>query len=128
MIKKHDLSILEKSNIQPAFYIHTFGCQMNTADSQQIVELLVGLGLRQVDDYQQAQLIILNSCSVRQAAEDKVYGWGAKIRDQRQALALGKLTTHNSIPRTQNLGVGHVIRHGKRWGTRNSGVRGQRQR
>ena len=56
------------------FYLETFGCQMNVVDSEWISTLLKGEGYVPVDDAEQADLIILNTCSVRDKAERKVYG------------------------------------------------------
>jgi tRNA-2-methylthio-N6-dimethylallyladenosine synthase len=56
------------------YYLWTIGCQMNFADSRQAAEELDRLGYHQVDRPQQADLILLNTCVVRQSAEDKVTG------------------------------------------------------
>lgn len=52
----------------------THGCQMNEHDSEKIVWLLEKMGYKMTDDEKNADLIILNTCSVRHSAEDKVYG------------------------------------------------------
>ncbi len=62
------------------FYIETYGCQANRADSAKIANSLEFLGLLQVPDWKQADLLVLNSCAVRQKSEDKVYGWGLKLK------------------------------------------------
>ena len=56
------------------FYIWTIGCQMNKADSERLGSALEQLGLRPVDSAKTADVIVLNSCVVRQGAEDKVVG------------------------------------------------------
>ncbi len=61
-----------------SFYIWTIGCQMNVADSQRLASALEQLGLRSVNQPDLADVIVLNSCVVRQSAEDKVVsGLGA---------------------------------------------------
>lgn len=62
------------------FHIQTWGCQMNHSDSEKIKHVLEGLGYEETDRMESADLIILNSCSVRQRAEDKVLGLGRIIR------------------------------------------------
>ncbi len=57
-----------------SYYMWTIGCQMNVADSQRVGALLESNGLQAADTIQQADVIILNSCVVRQGAEDKVAG------------------------------------------------------
>ncbi|NLG42552.1 MAG: MiaB/RimO family radical SAM methylthiotransferase [Phycisphaerae bacterium] len=54
------------------FYLETFGCQMNVLDSQLVDGQLRRLGLERVTDCRQADIILFNTCSVRQHAEDKV--------------------------------------------------------
>jgi tRNA-2-methylthio-N6-dimethylallyladenosine synthase len=74
------------------FYLETFGCQMNVVDSERIVDLLQGVGYRQVDCAEQADLILLNTCSVRDKAERKVYGHLGRfkpLKDANPALILG---------------------------------------
>lgn len=54
-------------------YLETFGCQMNVSDSEKIAALLKGVGYQPTRDPSQADLVILNTCSVRAKAEEKVY-------------------------------------------------------
>jgi tRNA-2-methylthio-N6-dimethylallyladenosine synthase len=56
-----------------SLYIETFGCQMNVSDSEKMVALLQGIGYEVTQDYTKADLILLNTCSVRAKAEEKVY-------------------------------------------------------
>ncbi|MYC28913.1 MAG: tRNA (N6-isopentenyl adenosine(37)-C2)-methylthiotransferase MiaB [Chloroflexi bacterium] len=56
------------------FYIWTIGCQMNKADSERLGSALEQLGLQPVDTAKAADVIVLNSCVVRQGAENKVVG------------------------------------------------------
>jgi tRNA-2-methylthio-N6-dimethylallyladenosine synthase len=57
-----------------SFYIWNIGCQMNKADSQRLASALEQLGLRCVEQPHDADVVVLNSCVVRQSAEDKVVG------------------------------------------------------
>ncbi len=54
-------------------YIRTFGCQMNEYDSERIAGLLSLAGYRQVDDPNVAEVIIINTCSIREKPEEKTY-------------------------------------------------------
>lgn len=56
------------------YYLWTIGCQMNFADSRQVAEELELLGFRPAGGAEEADLVLLNSCVVRQSAEDKVAG------------------------------------------------------
>ncbi|MBI5503210.1 MAG: tRNA (N6-isopentenyl adenosine(37)-C2)-methylthiotransferase MiaB [Deltaproteobacteria bacterium] len=56
----------------PSLYLETYGCQMNVADSELIAGVLRGRGYRSTGDPQQADVILLNTCAIREHAEDKV--------------------------------------------------------
>ena len=70
------------------FFIQTFGCQMNVYDGQRIAAMLEKYGLTQTDDVADADLIILNTCSVRAKATDKVYSALGRIRRAKKESAL----------------------------------------
>jgi tRNA-2-methylthio-N6-dimethylallyladenosine synthase len=55
------------------FYIETFGCQMNAHDSEKVVGTLLARGYSQVDAPESAELILYNTCSIRDKAEQKVF-------------------------------------------------------
>ena len=57
------------------FHLWTIGCQMNTADSERLGSALEQMGLQPVDRANDADVLVLNSCVVRQSAEDKVVGY-----------------------------------------------------
>lgn len=56
------------------YLIQTYGCQMNEHDTETIKGLLEQMGYRSTDDRKQADIILLNTCAVRENAEDKVFG------------------------------------------------------
>lgn len=57
----------------PSVYLETFGCQMNVLDSQLVVSQLRGLGYRFTDAWESADVVLYNTCSVREQAENKVW-------------------------------------------------------
>ncbi len=87
-----------------SFYIWTIGCQMNTADSDRLASALEQMGLRPAGAASDADVVVLNSCVVRQSAEDKVVGnLGAMSRlkksDPERVIALmGCMVGPNSGP------------------------------
>lgn len=55
-------------------YVHSFGCQLNVADGERIRGMLQQIGYHLTDSYENADLILFNTCAVRESAEDRVYG------------------------------------------------------
>ena len=55
------------------FYLETFGCQMNAHDSEKVIGTLQQQGYRQVESEEEADLILYNTCSIREKAEQKVF-------------------------------------------------------
>jgi tRNA-2-methylthio-N6-dimethylallyladenosine synthase len=60
-----------RDKVTPSFYLKTFGCQMNKHDSDSVSQILLNEGYRQSQAIEDAQIILINTCAVRQKAEDK---------------------------------------------------------
>ena len=76
----------------PSVYLETFGCQMNVLDSQLVVSQLRGLGYRFIDDWASADVVLYNTCSVREQAENKVWsrvGIVGKHKREKPGVVLG---------------------------------------
>lgn len=72
-------------------YIETFGCQMNEHDSARILGILGGIGYYKTDAPERSDLIVLNTCSIRDKAEQKVYsilGRFRLLKEERRALVI----------------------------------------
>src|SRR5450432_3971857 len=69
------------------FYLETFGCQMNAHDSEKVVGTLVSEGYRQVDTVEEAGLVLYNTCSIRDKAEQKVFH---RLNDYKKLQKQGK--------------------------------------
>ena len=74
-------------DLQKTFYLETFGCQMNVHDSEKVVGTLMREGYRQVESVEQADLILYNTCSIRDKAEQKVFH---RLADYKKLQAQGK--------------------------------------
>ena len=72
---------------QKTFYLETFGCQMNVHDSEKVVGTLIQEGYRQVETVEQADLILYNTCSIRDKAEQKVFH---RLADYKKLQSQGK--------------------------------------
>jgi tRNA-2-methylthio-N6-dimethylallyladenosine synthase len=78
----------------PSVHIKTYGCQMNERDSEQVAKMLGERGYRMTDTEADADVILLNTCSVRDMAEQKAIGKMGmlrKLRKERPHLVLGYL-------------------------------------
>lgn len=62
------------------FFLKTYGCQMNEHDSENIEALLVSLGFTKVNDYNDADLVLLNTCSIRENAHNKAFGMLGRLK------------------------------------------------
>ena len=77
---------------EKTFYLETFGCQMNVHDSEKVVGTLVSQGYRQVESVEEAGLVLYNTCSIRDKAEQKVFHRLADFRKlERQGKKFGVL-------------------------------------
>jgi tRNA-2-methylthio-N6-dimethylallyladenosine synthase len=56
------------------FLIRTFGCQMNEHDSERIGGMLLANGMTATEDVEDARVVVLNTCAIREKADDKLYG------------------------------------------------------
>ena len=73
-------------------YVRSFGCQLNVSDGEKIQGLLKKMGYSFTEDEQEADLIILNTCAVRENAEDRVFGIVGsmkKLKELKPSLIIG---------------------------------------
>ncbi|HXH38642.1 MAG TPA: tRNA (N6-isopentenyl adenosine(37)-C2)-methylthiotransferase MiaB, partial [Thermoanaerobaculia bacterium] len=74
------------------FFIETWGCQMNDLDSQRLSGSLKLRGYRRVESEGEADLILLNTCSIRDKSEQKVFSHLGRLRElksEREELKIG---------------------------------------
>ena len=72
---------------EKTFYLETFGCQMNAHDSEKVIGTLLSQGYRQVPTVEEAGLILYNTCSIRDKAEQKVFH---RLADYKKLQSQGK--------------------------------------
>ena len=86
------------TTVSKTFYIETFGCQMNVHDSEKVRGLLEDRGYSQVSSPSEAAMVLYNTCSIRDKAEQKVFSrlGGIKRRASRKTIGvLGCVAQHN---------------------------------
>ena len=78
--------------LNKTYHIKTYGCQMNEHDSENIKAMLEQLGFTEEDDMEKADLIILNTCSIRENAHNKAFGMLGRLKhlkEDRKDLIIG---------------------------------------
>jgi tRNA-2-methylthio-N6-dimethylallyladenosine synthase len=83
-----------RASVSKKLYVETVGCQMNLLDSELVVAKLRNDGYELTDDLNQADLVLYNTCSVRQHAEDKIYsalGRIKRLKERKPGLTIGVL-------------------------------------
>lgn len=68
-------------------YIKTYGCQMNEYDSERIKDILTSLQYDIIEDYKEADIVLLNTCNIREKASEKVYSELGRINLEKKRLA-----------------------------------------
>jgi tRNA-2-methylthio-N6-dimethylallyladenosine synthase len=70
---------------RPRFFVRNYGCQMNERDAEKLRALLTQLGYEPANQMEDADLILFNTCCVRESAEDKIYGHLSRIKTMKAA-------------------------------------------
>ncbi len=88
--------ILDKDYIgkysRKTYFLKTYGCQMNEHDSENIKALLEKMGFIEIEDYEKADLVLLNTCSIRENAHNKAFGMLGRLKhlkEKRKDLIVG---------------------------------------
>ena len=74
------------------YFIKTYGCQMNEHDTENIKAILEELGFKEVEDYLKADLVMLNTCSIRENAHNKAFGMLGRLKhlkEEKKDLIIG---------------------------------------
>lgn len=77
---KRDISLFKGKS----YYLKTYGCQMNVHDSELIKNLVEGIGFIETDKMEGADLVILNTCAIRENAHDKVFGFLGRCKHEKE--------------------------------------------
>ena len=70
-------------NAHKKLFIKTWGCQMNVYDSRRMADILAPLGYKQTDIADDADMVILNTCHIREKATEKVFSDLGRIREMK---------------------------------------------
>ena len=83
---------LKQIGLGKTYHVKTYGCQMNEHDSENIKAMLEELGFRYEEDMEKADLVLLNTCSIRENAHNKAFGMLGRlkhIKEERKDLIIG---------------------------------------
>ena len=67
------------------YFVKTYGCQMNEHDSENLKALLEEMNFTEVDDYENADLVLLNTCSIRENAHNKAFGMLGRLKHLKES-------------------------------------------
>ena len=76
---------LKNLGLGKTYYVKTYGCQMNVHDSENIKAMLEEMGFKEASDMEKADLILLNTCAIRENAHNKVFGMIGRIKHMKEA-------------------------------------------
>ena len=84
-IKKYEIDDdLKTIGIGKTYYVKTYGCQMNVHDSENIKAILEEMGFKEALDMEHADLILLNTCAIRENAHNKVFGMIGRLKHMKE--------------------------------------------
>jgi len=75
---------LKKIGVNKKYFIKTYGCQMNEHDSENIRAILEDMSYTSTDDMEEADLILLNTCAIRENAHNKVFGYLGRAKNLKE--------------------------------------------
>jgi len=80
-LSAHNDYITKKTGNRPVFFIRTYGCQMNSRDSEKLAGMLAQLGYAKASSQEEADLVVYNTCCVRENAENKIFGHLSRLKN-----------------------------------------------
>jgi len=94
---------MKAENLDKKYYIISFGCQMNELDTEVISGLLENIGYIPASDYHEADLLLINTCAVRQKAEDKVAAFLGELRSWKKERKGRMLAVGGCMPQQKEI-------------------------
>ena len=81
------------------YVLRTYGCQMNEHDSEQVEFILKDAGLEKVEDIENANFIIINTCAIRGTAENKAFGFLGSLKKYKRDNKNLKIVVSGCLPK-----------------------------
>jgi tRNA-2-methylthio-N6-dimethylallyladenosine synthase len=83
--RRREVGYRQPTRAGQTFHIRTFGCQMNEHDSERIAGLFVSDGMEQIDDISAADVVYINTCTIRENADNRLYGNLGQLKSVKDA-------------------------------------------
>jgi len=83
-ISAHNDALADSPAGRPSFFVRTYGCQMNSRDSEKLSALLIQLGYTAANSQEEADFVLYNTCCVRESAEDRIFGNLGRLKRAKQ--------------------------------------------
>ena len=77
---KKQENLFSSNYVGKKYFIRTYGCQMNVHDSEEICSMVENLGFQKTECLEEADLVLLNTCAIRENAHDKVFGYLGRVK------------------------------------------------
>lgn len=90
------------------YFIRTYGCQMNVHDSEEIKGILENLGFKETEEIENADIVVLNTCAIRENAHDKVFGFLGRLKHLKKDKPELMICIGGCMP--QEEGVGSLLK------------------
>ncbi|MCL2405046.1 MAG: tRNA (N6-isopentenyl adenosine(37)-C2)-methylthiotransferase MiaB [Defluviitaleaceae bacterium] len=84
LLLAHNDHIANTTGHRPSFFIRTYGCQMNSRDSEKLAALLTQLGYQEAQSLETSDLALFNTCCVRESAENRIFGHLSRLRHTKE--------------------------------------------
>jgi tRNA-2-methylthio-N6-dimethylallyladenosine synthase len=109
----HDIISKNKNKM---YYILTMGCQLNENDSEKLIGIMEEMGYSKSEDIKNADLYVINTCCVRENAEEKLFGKLGELKKIKEnkniIIAIGGAAMKRIIPKTRGGAIDRPISFG----------------
>ncbi len=82
--QKEYMKKVKEINKNKTYYILTMGCQLNENDSEKLIGIMEEMGYTKSDNIQNADLYVINTCCVRENAEEKLFGKLRRVKENKR--------------------------------------------
>lgn len=89
-------------NIPGTFSLRTYGCQMNEHDSEYVKQLFLDMGYVEINEFEEADIMMINTCAIRETAEDKAFGYIGSLKNLKRVDPKRKIIISGCMPKVDS--------------------------